>query len=135
MSAVDVRSFLRHIREKPDADGELGVASLRTHFAEWWPCGRDYMVPLIATCAIAHTAAYATTDDIAWVIGGTGIAVIAPYTALVLGEDIQALRSADDKQVESNAKRFCYLHHVRTGLAVAAFASAIVAYGRHCKAS
>jgi len=135
VSAVDGRSFLSHIREKPDLDNGLGVAVLRTHFAVWWPSGRDYMVPLIAATTIAHTAAYAATGDVAWVVGGTGIAAIAPYTALVLGEDIQALRSADDKEVESNAKRFCHLHHVRTGLAIAAFTSALVAFGRHCKTS
>lgn len=92
VSAVDVRSFLKHVREKPDKDGELGVALLRTHFAVWWPAGRDYMMPLIVSTSIAHTAAYVATRDVAWIVGGTGIAAIVPYTAIVLLQDIQAIR-------------------------------------------
>ncbi len=135
-SAVDVRGLLRHVRAKHN---DL----IRTHFQLWWPCGRDWMVPLIGANAVAHVVAYAATKDTAWLAGGAAVAAIGPYTGLVLGKDIGALRKdaapegddENDTEFSKTVTHFCNMHHVRTGLAFAGFASGLAALTRHAKKS
>ena len=111
VSAVDVRSFLTHIKYDK-------TKLVQAHFAIWWPYGRDWMLPLLLTTFAAHVNAYFATENIHWIIPGTFVLLIAPYTAFVLGEDIEALRKSDAQQVAQTARRFCNLHHARFVLAL-----------------
>ena len=124
VSAVDVRALLK-LAHKPN-----GSRILKDYFAEWWPAGRDFMVPLIAANAVTHSIALLTTGEKCWLMSGACISAIGPYTVVLLGEDIEALRAADDKDTVQVATRFCHLHHVRTALAGAAFGMAISAARR-----
>lgn len=131
VSAVDVRALMKHVDAKHNK-------LIRCHFQLWWPCGRDWMVPLVGMSTIAHIAAYAATKDTAWLAGGAAITAIAPYTGLVLGNDIGVLREDkddDDDDVGNVVTRFCNRHHVRTGLAFAGFASALAALTRNARRS
>ena len=89
------------------------------------------MVPLITTATVANACAYAATKDPNWLVSAGAIGIIAPYTGIVLREDIEKLRG-EPEDIEHTARRFCALHHVRTGLALAAFATSVVAFARHC---
>lgn len=120
VSFVDTRALRAHVR-----GNEHDV--LIAHFAVWWPAGRDMMVPVLAICALTHSAAYYTTGDPRWIISGACLTLVAPYTKLALGEDIDALRAAKPKDVGIIATRFCKRHHVRTVLAATAFGLAIAA--------
>ncbi|KAJ1615995.1 hypothetical protein T492DRAFT_851156 [Pavlovales sp. CCMP2436] len=103
--------------------GEFALVSKL--FAVWWPNGRDLMLPLVLLTAAMHGAAYAATTELCWL--GTCVAAlsIGPYTALVLGEDIAALREAGMTEVAAIARRFCRLHHPRTIIAAVTFGFAI----------
>ena len=123
VSAVDTRSFRKHVETNDDEeDSDLAVR----HFQVWWPCGRDFMVPLIGCTALANGAAYYATKDRLWVSAGLLTFLIGPYTALVLGEDIEKLRNSSTKEVAETTKRFCLLHHARLGLGLAGFGLALV---------
>lgn len=124
VSAVDVRAILGHVREKRHD-------TIRAHFALWWPAGRDFMVPLIASATLANVGAYAATKDGYWLVSAGAIGITGPYTGIVLGEDIKQLRGEPD-DVQRSARRFCALHHVRTGLAIAAFGTSVLSFARHC---
>jgi hypothetical protein len=139
VSAVDARSFLAHVKgDQKNNNTDI----IQRHFPIWWPNGRDLMVPLIAASTLCHGWAYysysystkstttSTTsnntnithpNNLNWAISGLLLMLIGPYTAVVLGEDIETLRKADSTEVEETTKRFCRLHHVRLVLAVAGF--------------
>ena len=79
------------------------------------------MLPLIVTTFVSHVAAYFATGELTWLLSG-GIAMsIGPYTGVILGEDIAALRAADSKGVGEITRRFCRLHHPRTIIGLTAF--------------
>lgn len=122
VSAVDARSFLAHLDKKE-------TSLIQQHFPIWWPNGRDLMVSLILTATLAHGGAYYTSvarNRNNWAISGFLLMMIGPYTAIVLGEDIETLRKADSKEVATTARRFCNLHHVRLVLAVAGFGLSLI---------
>ena len=119
VSAVDVRSFLTHVASK---DTKI----IQQHFPVWWPNGRDLMVPLLISSTLAHASAFWTTANRNWAISGVIIMLIGPYTAMVLGEDIETLRKAEDSEVAKTAKRFCNLHHFRLVMALAGFGLSLV---------
>lgn len=123
VSAVDVRVLLRAAKDDKDE-------YLREHFALWWPAGRDYMVPLASLATLAHGGAYAATGDSTWLVGCGAIGVIGPYTGLVMGGDIKALRGKDGEgagDVKQATRRFCARHHVRTLLALGALGTSLSA--------
>lgn len=119
VSAVDVRTLLTHVEQD-------SIDLIKKQFAVWWPCGRDLMVPLVSLCSVSHGTAYAVTKQNRWLISGLLLFSIGPYTGLVLGEDIGTLRKAESTQVAETTRRFCALHHVRTVLAMTAFAMSLV---------
>jgi hypothetical protein len=114
VSFVDARSFLHHVSTN---NHEL----VRKHFPVWWPNGRDYMVPLLGTTALANLIAWRTTGKESWGYAALAICGIVPYTVLVLGEDIEALRRSNEKKVAQTTQRFCSRHHARLGMAVIGF--------------
>jgi hypothetical protein len=115
VSFVDVRSFMKHV-SSPE-----GTEIARRHFRVWWPCGRDWMAPLIGSTAIAHAVAWRMTKQASWAAAGLCVFIVGPYTALILGEDIEKLRNSSGGEVKETAERFCRLHHVRLGLAGVGF--------------
>lgn len=125
VSAVDVRSFLKHV-SSPD-----GTEIARRHFQVWWPCGRDWMVPLIGFTAIAHAVTWRMTKQASWAAAGMCLFLIGPYTAIVLGEDIEKLRKSSGEEVKETAERFCRLHHVRLGLAGIGFSMSLLGLAEH----
>eukprot|EP00562_Extubocellulus_spinifer_P006242 CAMPEP_0178516236 /NCGR_PEP_ID=MMETSP0696-20121128/24997_1 /TAXON_ID=265572 /ORGANISM="Extubocellulus spinifer, Strain CCMP396" /LENGTH=198 /DNA_ID=CAMNT_0020146481 /DNA_START=55 /DNA_END=651 /DNA_ORIENTATION=+ len=151
-SAVDTRSFLLHLssssassedqdeEEKKAADDDDGATGLIVkHFQVWWPCGRDWMVPLIGTTTLANLAAWfvasrsaggsssATASPSTWCWGAaaTMIGLIGPYTGFVLMEDIDKLRTSSTEEVEVTTRRFCNLHHPRLGMALVGYGFAL----------
>jgi len=115
-SAVDVRTLLTHVSQ-----GKEGCDLVSKHFQVWWPCGRDWMVPLILAASAAQGIAFRATKQINWVYAGSLLFCIGPYTAIVLGEDIEALRKSTTTEVQNITRRFCMFHHVRVGIAALAF--------------
>jgi hypothetical protein len=124
VSFVDVRSFLQHVDKK-----KHNTDVVRAHFQVWWPCGRDFMAPLIGCNVLSHLTAWYLTGQSTWIWSGALIGSIGPYTAMVLGEDIDKLRHSSTAEVASTTRRFCNLHHVRLGMSATAFAMAILALG------
>jgi len=123
VSFVDVRSFLRHV----SSDGGGGGADVaKRHFEVWWPCGRDWMVPLLGCASAAHLVAWRASGKASWGWAGLALAAIGPYTGVVLMEDIDALRSSTSVEVKAATERFCRLHHVRLVLAAAAFVTSLL---------
>jgi hypothetical protein len=120
VSFVDVRSFMKHV-----SDPE-GTEIARLHFQVWWPYGRDWMAPLVGSAAIAHAVAWRMTKQASWAAAGLCVFLVGPYTALILGEDIETLRKSSGGEVKETTERFCRLHHVRLGLAGAGFFVALV---------
>jgi hypothetical protein len=123
VSFVDTRTINKLI----DAGEEQLVSKL---FQVWWPCGRDLMLPLVLVTSGLHGAAYAATGSSRWLFTGLGALSIGPYTAIVLGEDISALRKSDIKHVATIGRRFCRLHHPRSCIAgiVLAFSMRAIAH-------
>lgn len=99
--------------------------TIKRWFGVWWPNGRDLMVPLVLVAAGLHGAAFTATGNLTWLCTGAATVSILPYTALVLGEDISALRKADATDVKVRARRFCLLHHPRTIVAAATLGLAL----------
>ena len=146
-SFVDTRTLMALVHGETDAAKRKRntdfIAS--TYFPVWWPNGRDWMAPLLMASSVAHFLTYycipssksipagsATTSDcpcqftgnMSWIYSGLMLFGIAPYTAFVLGEDIEALRNASktsSDEVAAKVKSFCTLHHARTVMAAWAF--------------
>ena len=105
VSFVDVRSFLLHLNNKK-------VELIQMHFPIWWPCGRDLMVPLLGcgTLCNAFAAYYYNNSNksnnnnvninVYFAVSATLLALIGPYTKIVLGEDIEALRKSNPSQID-----------------------------------
>lgn len=119
VSAVDVRSFLKHV------ESEEGKALARQHFQVWWPYGRDFMVPLVGAAATANAVAWRMTKDKAWAVSGLLVFLVGPYTAIILMEDINKLSNSSGEELKEVTVRFCMLHHVRTVLAASGFGVAL----------
>jgi hypothetical protein len=115
VSFVDVRSFVKHV-SNPE-----GTEIARRHFQVWWPYGRDWMAPLIGSASIAHAVAWRMTKQASWAAAGLCVFLVGPYTALILGEDIERLRKSSGGEVKETTERFCRLHHVRLGVAGVGF--------------
>eukprot|EP00549_Striatella_unipunctata_P021125 CAMPEP_0118680914 /NCGR_PEP_ID=MMETSP0800-20121206/4642_1 /TAXON_ID=210618 ORGANISM="Striatella unipunctata, Strain CCMP2910" /NCGR_SAMPLE_ID=MMETSP0800 /ASSEMBLY_ACC=CAM_ASM_000638 /LENGTH=155 /DNA_ID=CAMNT_0006577141 /DNA_START=53 /DNA_END=520 /DNA_ORIENTATION=- len=119
LSLVDSPSIKGHIR-----DGNTQL--ILDHFPIWWPHGRNMMVPLIGVGALANALAYKATSHRSWAWSGFLIFLLAPYTKLLMGEDIETLRNADLSQVANTAIRFCNFHHGRSVMALASFGLSLV---------
>lgn len=148
VSFVDTRAFLAHLSD--DGTGSDGTSSsdnnnetnettvasaattngnaglVRAHFRVWWPYGRDLMMPLLLATTAFQGATWHATRDRQWLASGAVLFAIAPYTFLVLGEDIEKLRTSSDGDVAETARRFCRLHHVRLVMAIAGFGMSLV---------
>lgn len=120
LSLVDAPSFIGHIRDRNDTQLILN------HFPIWWPHGRNLMVPLIVVGSLANAAAYKVTSHRNWAWSGLLIFSLAPFTKLLMGEDIETLRHADPSQVATTTIRFCNLHHIRTVLSLAGFGFSLI---------
>lgn len=120
VSAVDSRT-LWTVAAKGDE------SLLKAFFPVWWPYGRDCMLPLIISVALSHAAAYRTTRRPTWMYTGMAAFAIAPYTALVLGEDIKALMKAGSGEVCATARSFCLLHQPRLVAALLTFGFSLAA--------
>jgi hypothetical protein len=147
VSAVDTRSFLLHLSSSSSIDEEEknekkpDVDLIVKHFQVWWPCGRDWMVPLIGTTTLANLAAWfvtarstgssgsssttASPSTWCWGAAATMIVLIGPYTGVVLMEDIDKLRTSSTEEVEETTQRFCTLHHPRLGMALVGYGFAL----------
>lgn len=120
LSLVDAPSFVGHINRN-------ATQLILDHFPVWWPHGRNMMVPLIGLGALANAAAYKVTKHRNWAWSALLMFLLAPYTKLLMGEDIETLRSTTDpSQVATIAIRFCNFHHVRSVMAVAGFGLSLV---------
>mmetsp|Transcript_34506 Transcript_34506/g.83516 ORF Transcript_34506/g.83516 Transcript_34506/m.83516 type:complete len:154 (-) Transcript_34506:1946-2407(-) len=120
VSAVDVRSFLSHVKNDK-------VDVIKHHFPVWWPYGRDLMIPVLLSGVISNIMAFRLTNHVNFAYTASLIGCIGPYTGIILGEDIEALRKSNDEEVGETARRFCKLHHVRLVAAAAGFGMALVA--------
>ena len=120
VSFVDTRSFLSHVKNK---DSDL----IKSHFAIWWPCGRDLMKPLLLSGVICNAIAYRTTRHVNFAATASLLACIGPYTAVVLGEDIESLRKSSCREVEETTYHFCKMHHLRLVAAGAGFGLSLLA--------
>jgi Domain of unknown function (DUF1772) len=138
VSAVDVRTFLKHIEkssgddDRDDSDNnnknkQPNVELIRQHFPIWWPYGRDLMVPVILGCVLSNIWAYTRTKDKRFVMTALLGGLIGPYTSVVLGEDIETLRNAQPSDVETTTRHFCQFHHVRLISAAVGFGLALSA--------
>lgn len=119
VSAVDVRSFLAHVKKE---ETEL----IQHHFPVWWPNGRDLMVPVLLSGAISNLAAYVYTKHMNYGVAAGLLGLIGPYTGIVLGEDIEALRQSTPSEVGKTARSFCNLHHPRLVIAAISFGLTLV---------
>jgi hypothetical protein len=66
------------------------------------------------------------TKQTSWVGAGLCVFLVAPYTAFILGEDIERLRNSSGEEVKETTVRFCRLHHVRLGLAGIGFCMSLL---------
>lgn len=122
-SAVDVRTLLQHFHD----DADVASKMVQYHFPVWWPNGRDFMVPVVISGVITNLWAYRAVADTRFALTAGLIGFLGPYTALVLGEDIETLRSSKSDRVEVTTRRFCWLHHVRLAVAATGFCVALSA--------
>lgn len=90
-------------------------------FAVWWPTAANMMAPLVAVAAGSNLLAYAASSDRVWLATGVGVALILPYTFLVMGGDIATLRQPEAKNVAPAVSRFTFRHHLRTVAATVVF--------------
>jgi hypothetical protein len=110
-----------------EKEEEEACERTKKKFQVWWSCGRDWMVPLIATTTLAHVWAFRMTKHMTWLCGGCLLCAIGPYTACIMGEEIEALRKGDAGEVQAASRRFCALHHVRLGLSALGFGMSLLA--------
>mmetsp|Transcript_70870 Transcript_70870/g.196887 ORF Transcript_70870/g.196887 Transcript_70870/m.196887 type:complete len:147 (+) Transcript_70870:97-537(+) len=115
VSFVDTRALRKLAAEEDET-------TLKRFFPVWWPFGRDLMLPLLLTAAGSHVMAYLSSRRPLWLCTGAVVFSIGPYTGLVLGEDIAALRKAGTEEVTSITRRFCMLHHPRCVASMVSFA-------------
>ena len=137
MSAVDVRSFLAHLspskkakeeeKKKEEDEKQAGIELIQRHFPIWWPNGRDLMISVILSSVSSNVWAYTQTNDNRFLYTAGFIGFLAPFTVFILGEDIEKLRRCNGEEVESTARRFCFLHHFRLLSAGIGFGLALTA--------
>mmetsp|Transcript_26699 Transcript_26699/g.56775 ORF Transcript_26699/g.56775 Transcript_26699/m.56775 type:complete len:154 (-) Transcript_26699:89-550(-) len=120
VSAVDVRSFLTHVKHEK-------IDLIKNHFPVWWPYGRDLMIPVLASGVMSNLLAFRLTKHVNFAYTATLIGCIGPYTGIILGEDIEALRNSNALEVEKCTRRFCKLHHLRLVAAAAGFGLSLFA--------
>lgn len=75
-------------------------------FRNWWPYGRDLMLPLLFSSVISNIVAYRMTNDDKFAIGAMLLGCIGPYTGIVLKEDIEKLRSESCEEVKETRRGF-----------------------------
>ena len=79
------------------------------------------MVPVLLTGVASNILAFRQTKHVNFAYTAVLLGCIGPYTGVVLGEDIEALRKSSQGEVEETVKRFCNLHHLRLVVAAAGF--------------
>mmetsp|Transcript_30066 Transcript_30066/g.64938 ORF Transcript_30066/g.64938 Transcript_30066/m.64938 type:complete len:144 (-) Transcript_30066:532-963(-) len=104
-------------------DGE----ALRKFFPVWWPAGRDWMLPLVLVTSSLHGFAYYSTKKASWLYTALATFLIAPYTGLILGEDIKSLMNENCEGACEIAKSFVIRHQPRFVVAGVAFVAALLA--------
>jgi len=115
-----------------DADGVLPPLgpTVKKFFSVWWPAGRDFMIPALATTTAAQLGAWLATKDSEWLWSAGITFSILPYTKLGMMKTITALREADNlgkEELGKEIKTFTMLHHPRTMAATVALGCALVA--------
>ena len=120
VSAVDVRSFLTHVKNEK-------IDLIKDHFPIWWPYGRDLMIPVLVSGVLSNLLAFRLTKHVNFAYTAALIGCIGPYTGIILGEDIEALRKSNAAEVGKSTRRFCNLHHVRLVAAAAGFGLSLFA--------
>lgn len=118
-SFVDVPTLL-HLVETNDLE------TLKRFFPAWWPHGRHMMVGMIGLGTAAHALAYHQSGNKTWLWTSALLFSLLPYTALVMGKEIQALREGSG-DVAANTRSFCSKHHVRLVIAGTAFSMSLCA--------
>lgn len=109
-STVDTRTLL-----------ELEESSVKRDFPVWWPCGKQLIAPLVGATTVSHGLAFVMSSNTNWLISGLSIIAIGPYTAVMLREDIAALRKASTIETRGITAHFYLYHHFRLVLAVVGF--------------
>jgi hypothetical protein len=138
-SFASARTFLILITDPkdPKKPNKEGVELVKKFFPTWWPCGRDFMAPLALLTSLAGFAAYhksngsgisevVTKRDPTWLIIAGSSLFMLPYTALVMGSDINNLREGSTADAAKTINSFCNKHHVRTAIASSAFVLGLV---------
>eukprot|EP00956_Cyclotella_meneghiniana_P004821 scaffold5975_cov64-Cyclotella_meneghiniana.AAC.9 len=74
------------------------------------------MKPLLLSAVVCNAIAYRITKHGNY-----------PYTAIVLGEDIDSLRKASCREVEETTEHFCKMHHLRSVAAGLGFGMSLMA--------
>lgn len=116
VSLVETPTFLELLEEKKKRS-EL----VKEYFGIWWPHGKSLMVPLLVSSTVANGITWTMTRDVLWGVAGFCMAIIGPYTHIVLMEDIEHIRKPDSTQIVETTKEFCRYHHVRTIMAMIGF--------------
>mmetsp|Transcript_24610 Transcript_24610/g.37456 ORF Transcript_24610/g.37456 Transcript_24610/m.37456 type:complete len:90 (-) Transcript_24610:67-336(-) len=85
------------------------------------------MIPVLASGFVSNLVAYHVTKHVNFAYAAALIGCIGPYTGIVLGEDIQALRKSNVSEVKESTRSFCALHHLRLVAAAAGFGLSLFA--------
>ena len=121
-SFLDCRTFKALVAKK-DAD------TIRKVFPIWWPHGKSFMVPMTILNCIVHFGTFAVTNEKLWILTGSVLTSIGPYTGMVMMKNINTLRGEDGKVSDDDVliftKTFCKLHHPRLALALIGFGTSI----------
>jgi len=104
---------------------QLGTPDhLKVFTSAWWPCGRDYMQPLIGTTVILNLAAAFTANDFLYIGTGGLILSVGLWTGVMMHEDIQGITDLKADSTSERFKRhyedFCFFHHFRAVFALTA---------------
>jgi len=116
VSNVDVATIKKMQLGPPD--------NLKAFTCAWWPCGRDYMQPLIGATVILNFAAAFTTNDIFY-IGTSGLIMsVGLWTGVMMNENINGIidlgADSTSKSFKKHYDDFCFYHHFRAVFALTA---------------
>jgi len=79
------------------------------------------MVPLAILTTLSHLGGYYLTRGSHWLWSAGLTFLPLPWTALLMNESIEGLRSAKAQQIQASVRKFSFLHHFRTVVSVVAF--------------
>eukprot|EP00440_Ansanella_granifera_P068001 gb/GFBE01073768.1/.p1 GENE.gb/GFBE01073768.1/~~gb/GFBE01073768.1/.p1 ORF type:complete len:155 (+),score=28.13 gb/GFBE01073768.1/:1-465(+) len=112
VSFVDARLLLQ-LKSKPGVLSEV--------FPVWWPFGRDWMVPLLASTALSNALVYYLTKDAWWLVSAGSALSIGCYTAAFMMEATidPLMKGGAADEVSNFTKEFCRRHQPRLLFAIA----------------